>query len=155
MGVWERRYYRVLNAVLRVLLRSPLHGLRSGSVLLLEFHGRRSHKRYRIPVSYWRRAPGDVVCLTSGTWSQWWRNLDGADVSLWLRGRKLQGYAKLVTEPNRRRELVAGFLQHNTQDAQHYGVATDAAGRPLEAGLDALADSPDTHVIDIAAEGAS
>ena len=61
MGVWERRWYRVLNAVMRLLLRSPLHRLRSRRVLLLEFRGRRSGKRYLMPVSYWERSPDEVV----------------------------------------------------------------------------------------------
>ncbi len=149
MGVWERRYYRVLNAVLRVLLRSPLHGLRSGRVVLLEYHGRRSGKRYRLPVSYWQRGPAEVVCLTSTTWSRWWRNVDGADVALWLRGRRRSGRAELIADPGARRELVAGFLRQNAHDAHHYGVETDATGQPLPDGLDALAGASDTKVIAI------
>lgn len=149
MGVWERRYFRVLNSVMRILLRSPLHGLRSGRVMLLEFHGRRSGRRYRMPVSYWERSPANVVCLSSAEWSRWWRNLDGADAVLWLRGRRRAGRAELVTDPGMRRELVWGFLGKNAHDAHHYGVEADADGRPLQAGLDALADSPDTKVISL------
>jgi hypothetical protein len=149
MGVWERRYYRVLNAVTRVLLRSPLHGLRSGRVVLIEYRGRRSGKRYRLPVSYWERVPAEVVCLTSTTWSRWWRNLDGAAVALWVRGQRKSGRAELVDAPELRRELVAGFLRHNPHDAHHYGVETDAGGQPRSDGLDALAESRDTKVIAI------
>src|ERR1700710_793495 len=124
MGVWERRWYRVLNAVMRLLLRSPLHRLRSRRVLLLEFRGRRSGKRYLMPVSYWERSPDEVVCLTSDMWSVWWRNLDGADVTVWLRGAVLERRATLVTDPARRLALVSGFLRHNAHDAKHYGVET-------------------------------
>lgn len=149
MGVWERRYYRVLNAVMRVLLRSPLHGLRSGRVVLIEYRGRRSGKRYRLPVSYWQHGPAEVVCLTSTTWSRWWRNLDGADVALWVRGQRKSGRAELVDAPELRRELVAGFLRYNAHDAHHYGVESDAEGQPRSDGLDALAESRDTKVIAI------
>jgi hypothetical protein len=153
VGVWERRYYRVLNAVMRVVLRSPLHRLQSRHVLLLEFRGRRSGRRYRMPVSYWERGPADVVCLTSATWSRWWRNLDGAAVVLWVRGQRRDGRAELVTEPALRRELVSGFLAHNRQDARHYGVEVDGNGRPVAAGLTALADSPDTKVVGVRLAG--
>ena len=149
MGVWERRYYRVLNAVMRVLLRSPLHRLRSRRVLLLEFTGRRSGRRYRMPVSYWEREPGRIVCLTSATWSQWWINLDEADVVLALRGGTRAGRAALVRDPRLRQTLVAGFLRHNAHDAKHYGVERDGAGRPLDHAVRALAEAPETKVVDI------
>jgi len=149
MGVWERRYYRVLNAVMRVLLCSPLHRLRSRRVLLLEFAGRRSGRHYRMPVSYWERAPEQVVCLTSATWSRWWVNLDEADVVLRLRGHARSGRAALVRDPDLRLALVSGFLQHNAHDAHHYDVECDGGGRPLESAVRALAEAPATKVMDI------
>jgi hypothetical protein len=148
MGVWERRYYRVLNALMRVLLRSPLHGLRSRRVLLLEFQGRRSGRRYRMPVSFWARSEHEVVCLTSATWSQWWRNLDDAAVVLWLRGHPRQGHAVLIGDPALKHELVAGFLGHNAHDAHHYDVPL-AGGRPEVAAVSALAQAADTKVMQV------
>lgn len=152
MGVWERRYYRVLSSVMRVLLRSPAHRLRSRRVLLLEFRGTRSGRRYRMPVSYWERRPVTVVCLTSATWSRWWRNLDGASVVVWLRGTRRNGRAELVDDQRLKLELVSGFLRHNVDDAHHYGVVLDDTGRPTEASLAALAGSLDTKVITINVE---
>ena len=155
MGVWQRRYYRVLNAWMRFLLRSPLHRLRSGRLVLLSFAGRRSGRRYTLPVSYWQPADRVVVCLSSSTWSRWWRNLDGADVELRLRGSDRAGRAELVTDPARRLELVTGFLRENAHDARHYGVATGADGLPLGASLADLAGSDDTKVIEIALAAAA
>ncbi len=149
MTWWERRYYTVLNAVMRVLLRSPLHSLRSAHIILLEFTGRRSARRYRMPVSYWQRGEAEVICLTSTAWSRWWVNLDGAPVSVVLRGTTYGGRSELVAEPTLRVELVSGFLRHNAQDCRHYGVDTDAQGRPTAAGLTVLADAPETKVIRI------
>lgn len=149
MGVWERRYYCVLNAVMRALLRSPAHRLRSHRVLLLEFRGRRTGRCYRMPVSYWERAPVTVVCLTSAAWSRWWRNLDGAAVVVWLRGAQRNGHAELVVEHGLKVELVSGFLRHNVHDAHHYGVVLDDTGKPTEASLAALAESPETKVITV------
>jgi hypothetical protein len=152
MSWWERRYYAVLNAVMRVLLRSPLHRLRSAHIILLEFTGRRSGRRYRMPVSYWQRSDAEVICLTSTAWSRWWVNLDAAPVALVLRGLTRSGRCELVTDPALRRELVSGFLRHNLQDAHHYGVDTDPDGQPTPVGLDALADSPLTKVMRISVD---
>jgi hypothetical protein len=48
-----------------------------------------------------------------------------------------------------RRYRMPGFLRHNVHDANHYGVVLDDAGRPGEASLAALAESPDTKVITV------
>ncbi len=149
MSVWRRRYYRGLNAAMRVLLRSPLHPLRSGRVMLLEFSGRRSGRRYLIPVSYWERPAGQIICLSSTTWARWWLNLDDADVVLYLYGQKRFGHATLVDDPEVRLELISGFLRQNPQDASHYGVERDRSGRPLDSALQAFAESPTAKVIDI------
>jgi len=90
-----------------------------------------------------------VVCLTSATWSRWWRNLDGAPVVLWLRGTRRNGRAELVVDLRAKVELVSGFLRHNVHDARHYGVVLDDFGRPAEATLAALAESPETKVITV------
>lgn len=152
VSVWERRYYRVLNAVMRVLLRSPLHGLRSQRVLLLEFRGRRSGRRYRMPLSYWERGDAGVVCLTSAAWSRWWPNVVDAPVVVWLRGARVEGRAQVVAEADLKLELVAGFLRHNVHDAHHYGVELDGGECPREPSLAALARSGYTKVISVRAE---
>jgi hypothetical protein len=149
MSWWERRYYSGLNAVMRVLLRSRLHSLRSARIILLEFTGRRSGRRYRMPVSYWQPGAGEVICLTSSAWSRWWVNLDGAQVGVMLRGAARAGRCALVADPALRRELVSGFLRHNAHDAHHYGVDTDPQGRPAAEGLTSLADSAMTKVMRI------
>ena len=105
MSVWRRRYYRGLNAAMRILLRSPLHPLRSGRVLLLEFSGRRSGRRYLIPVSHWDRPAGQAICLSSTTWARWWVNLDDADVVLYIYGQRRPGHATLVDDPEVAPEL--------------------------------------------------
>jgi F420H(2)-dependent quinone reductase len=67
----------VLNPVLRVLLRSPAHRLLSGSVLLLEYSGRRSGRRYGLPVMYAAAGDGFVVMAGQPAGKTWWRNFCG------------------------------------------------------------------------------
>lgn len=68
---------RVVNPVLRALLRSPIHGLASRYVALISYTGRRSGREYTIPCFY--RDKGDEVRIAAG-WPDrkvWGRNLTG------------------------------------------------------------------------------
>lgn len=86
---------RSVNLLLRALLRSPLHRLVSGRLVLITVTGRRSGRLYTFPVAY--SASGDLVTIGVG-WPErkrWWRNLrgDGASVRLRLRGAERTGHA--------------------------------------------------------------
>ncbi len=79
---------RVVNKFPALLLRSPLHGLIIGSVLLITFNGRKSGKKYTTPITCLRE--GDTVLMTTD--SPWWKNLRGArdfaDKGPGVRGRR-------------------------------------------------------------------
>jgi F420H(2)-dependent quinone reductase len=70
MGRLERGLYRLLNVGVGLLLRSPLHGLVSGRIMLLTVTGRRSGRLFTVPVSYLRHG-GGFFCFTSGRWCAW------------------------------------------------------------------------------------
>lgn len=130
---------RALNPLVAALLRSPLHGALSGSVLLLTFTGRRSGRIYTTPVSYYRE--GDTVrCFTSRDTS-WWRNLrGGATVTLRIRGEERSGRAEAVwDDPQRVGAALRGFLTQVPRDAGYHDVRLDASGRPDEADLERAA----------------
>src|SRR3954471_23711964 len=98
--------HSVLNPTLGVLLRSPLHRLVSGGLVLITVTGRRSGREFTFPVSY--QQDGEVVRIGVG-WpeqKQWWRNLRGAGapVRLRLRGRARSGHG--VVEGNERDGVV-------------------------------------------------
>ena len=76
MGGLERGLYRLLNVGVGLLLRSPLHGLVSGRIMLLTVTGRRSGRSFTVPVSYLRYGE-NILSFTSGEWSAWWKNLRG------------------------------------------------------------------------------
>ena len=50
-----KRFQRFGNFFVIGLLRSPLHRLSSGSLLLISYRGRRSGRRFTIPVMYAER----------------------------------------------------------------------------------------------------
>ena len=92
MGRLERGLHRLLRVGVG-LLRSPLHGLVSGRIMLLAFTGRRSGRRFMVPVSYLRYG-GDILGFTSGGRGAWWKNLQGgAPAKARVRGRRISGSA--------------------------------------------------------------
>jgi hypothetical protein len=40
------------NPFVRLILRSPLHGLMSAALLLISYRGRKSGRKYSLPVQY-------------------------------------------------------------------------------------------------------
>jgi hypothetical protein len=87
------------NGFVAGLLRSPLHGLISGAVMLVSVKGRRSGRIISTPVNYVR--DGNALWTVSLPERQWWRNLrGGAPVTLRLAGRNVaaQGAARETSE---------------------------------------------------------
>lgn len=90
---------KIANPVMKWLLRSPLHGMMSKRVVLIEFTGRTSGKTYRTPVMY--ASCDDGIVVSTSRDYLWWRNLrGGAAVRLWLRGRELRGHANTSEDPD-------------------------------------------------------
>jgi len=85
---------RIANPFVSLLLRSPLHGLFSRSVLLMTVTGRRSGRPIIFPVQY--AARGDDLLVVSRANRRWWRNLEGgAPVTVLLRGKTRTGFAEV------------------------------------------------------------
>ena len=118
----------LLNRVMSAVLRSPLHGIASRSVMLITFSGRKSGSSYTTPISYLRE--GDMVKAFSH--ARWTKNLaGGAPVTLNIRNKEYHGQADLVTDD---KETIARELQQflNTvrSDARFYQVKFDEDGTP-------------------------
>ena len=87
---------RVVNPVLVALLRSPLRGLLSRHVMLITVTGRRTGRRYAVPVQYVRRSDGVYVVSRRGR--RWWRNLEGGGpVMLTNGGQRFTGEGRVLS----------------------------------------------------------
>jgi deazaflavin-dependent oxidoreductase (nitroreductase family) len=98
-----------MNSVVRSILESPLHGLLSGSLMLVTYTGRVSDRTFTIPVMYARHG-GDLLVYVGGHERKtWWRNLrGGAPVHVHVRGDDLAGVARVVDGES---ELRADYLE--------------------------------------------
>ena len=92
---WQKLY----NPIVRLLLRSPLHGLLSNSTMLVIFAGRESRKSNTTPVNYvW---DDHMLLVVSPEGRLWWRNLrGGAAVTVRVREQTFRG----LGEPSRKKK---------------------------------------------------
>ncbi|NDJ78923.1 MAG: nitroreductase family deazaflavin-dependent oxidoreductase [Chloroflexi bacterium] len=116
--------FRVVNPLMKTILRSPLHRLVSGQIMLLSFTGRKSGRRYTTPVGYVQ----DGTVLFIFTQSAWWKNLrDGAPVKVRLRERTADGTATATDDPEQVAAGLRAFIDDKGPDALfRLGVSLDA-----------------------------
>jgi hypothetical protein len=97
-----------MNPLIRGLLRSPLHRLLSGQLLLLGYTGRVSGRRYSIPIGYFAWDEGSILSFSG---SRWWTNLrDSQPVSLTIKGVRQKAAPTVVDSLDARVELLGEFV---------------------------------------------
>ena len=120
--------YRVINPIMAALLRSPLHKLLSNSLMLLSFQGRKTGKRYSIPVGYVEQGK-QLFLFSHSAWAKNFRG--GAPVNLRLRGAARQGRATLTEDPTTIAKMVQLMVDRNGEKmAKRMGLLTDEPGPP-------------------------
>ena len=132
----ENSIYRIVNPFMKVLLRSPLHGIASGSLALLRFRGRKSGLEFVTPLSYVREN-GTVYFLSAHS-TGWWMNLreESTPVSIEIARETVTGKARLWDgDSEELRAHVRRFLTALPRDAKVYGIKLDESRRPVEESL--------------------
>jgi F420H(2)-dependent quinone reductase len=119
---------KAVNPFVRLLLRSPLHGMLSDTLLLLTYRGRKSGKRYTIPVAY-SRAGDEVSVFTDHAW---WKNLrGGAPVIVEIKRQRYKGAAETISDDQA--VIAAALLAHLREHpgiARSYHIPVDDHKRP-------------------------
>lgn len=118
-----------INPLIVGILRSPLHGLLSTGLLLLTVTGRRTGRRYTIPVGYQRDGNRYVILVSKARRKNWWRNyIDPAPVELCVKGTERRGMAWVVQPESFefRKNAERTFRRLPWLSAQ-FGFAYDAA----------------------------
>jgi hypothetical protein len=124
--------YKVVNPAMKAILRSPLHRLISNDLMVLIYEGRKSGKRFMIPVGYLQQ--GNSLYLFSH--SPWWKNFrGGAPVGVRLRGELRRGVATVIEDPAKIAEIVRMLVEKRGEAmAKRMGMIAeerDAAGQPV------------------------
>jgi hypothetical protein len=112
----------IINPVVTFLLRSPVHGICSNSLMLITFTGRKSRRKFTTPVRY-VPVDGVIRCFTSAT-TLWWRNLKGgADVMLRVAGKEAWYRADAIFgQPERIKSALIHYLALFPQDAAYHDI---------------------------------
>jgi hypothetical protein len=117
-----------LNLVMRGVLATPvLHRAVSDRILVLDVIGRKSGKRYRIPVGY----TPDGANLLIGTAGRWRRNLIADRPVEYVRARRRsRAAAEVVTDEGHCIELYRRILTHNPVHGRFAGIRSEPDGAP-------------------------
>jgi deazaflavin-dependent oxidoreductase (nitroreductase family) len=123
----------LVNRVVRGLLRTPLVSRLIGSRLITVYvAGRKSGRRYAVPVAYTRHE-GDLLI---GTQFGWGRNLrTGEAVAIRLKGRRRLADVQVLTEEKGVAGAYAVMARDNHGFARFNSIGFDAAGNPVPADL--------------------
>ncbi len=127
-------YQNALNVLMRGLLRTPLIARGIGRRLLV-FHlvGRKSGKKYDIPVAYTRHEGKLLVGVVA---KKWVANIrEDAPVSITLQGRRRLADAVLRRDEQSVVRLFGVIARDNKAHAAFSGVGFDPDGTPHQADL--------------------
>ncbi len=123
--------FPILNRAMRILLRSPLHGVMSDNVMVIHFIGRKTGRRRATPVRYLRESDDALFCLT-GQETGWWHNFkERSTVELRLAGRRVSASALAITDDAVRKEAaIRRMLARFPGDAAYHGIAVKRGQEP-------------------------
>jgi F420H(2)-dependent quinone reductase len=129
---------RLGNPIVAALLRSPLHGLLDPSMLLLHVTGRKTGRRYDIPVNY-VDVDGRLTIVTVARWRVNLRG--GADVEVTWRGRQRRMHALLDEDPASVAVTYRTIVDRLgwPKAARHLGISVPAGHPPTVLDLKAAA----------------
>ena len=108
------RLLRLANPFVRAVLSSRLHGALSGRLVLVAYSGRRSGRRFRIPLRYAPTADGAVVAVAlRPEGKEWWRAFAPAGpATLTLRGADVTAHGQVSAGVARAAALEAYLARY-------------------------------------------
>lgn len=112
------RLFRAVNPAVNRLLGSPLHGVMSDILILLHFTGRRSGRRYDLPVGY----AGDGERFYISTDKRWCHNLRGGQrIEVTYRGTRMPAVTDVLDEPETMADAYGTMLRLGPRYATRLG----------------------------------
>ena len=105
---------RAVNPLLGLLLRAPVLGAAGKSMMVLSFTGRKSGRRYSVPVSA-HRIDHDLYALAGAPWRLNFRG--GAAAEVLHGGKTTTMHGELIEDPSAVADL-------SRRSAEQYGVKT-------------------------------
>jgi ABC-type molybdate transport system ATPase subunit len=128
-------FWRLINPLVVLILRSPLHFLASKNLIFITFKGRKSKKTYNIPVSYHREG-NELIALTLKQ-NLWWKNLKMLNTTqITLLGKKEDvGLTIVDKDTHFIKEKMRELIIEKPIDAYFAKVKLDKNKLPIEEDL--------------------
>ncbi len=128
-GAHNLELSRIYNPIMKLVLRSPLHGVMSKNTMLITYTGRRSGKTYTTPVNYLQE--DNEITIFSLRHRTWWRNLrDGAQVTVKIKGKTLKATTQAIEDNKTVAKGLLTYLQKRPQYAKYFQVTLNPDGQP-------------------------
>lgn len=109
------------NSFISWVLRSPLHGMLSNTMLLITVKGIKTGKTYTTPVEYFRQ-DGSLWIMTFRR-RTWWKNLrDGAQVTLLLKGKPVLAFAEIDLDEGSVEARLHEYVKYMPHTAKPLGI---------------------------------
>lgn len=119
---------RIVNPVMKALLRSPLAPVFGGRLMVLGLTGRRSGRAIEVPVGQ-HDVDGVVTVVGGGRWKLNLRG--GAPVQVWLNGRRRTGRGELVEDPEETARVMRLLLERQgVENARTLGLVVNGERMP-------------------------
>lgn len=116
------------NDFMAWVLRSPLHGMLSNGMMLITITGRKTGKTYTTPVGYY--VEGEYLWVITSRERKWWKNLQGgAQVSLLLKRKPVQGIADVELDEKAVEARMYEYIRHVPQAAKPMKIRVED-GKP-------------------------
>jgi hypothetical protein len=125
------------------LLRSPLHGLFSGNIMVMHIRGVKSGKLYRVPVNY---VTVEDECrkrllVTSERQRTWWCNLrDRIKLDLTFKGKQTPATAQAFVGQTEVSTGLRAYFQASPRSARFFGIDLTPEGTVQVDDLNQLAE---------------
>jgi len=117
------------------LLRRGWMGPASDILMVITTTGRKSGKQHSIPIGYLRDGD-DIVVLTSGNPSNWFRNvLASGTAILEIKKEKLNVRGELITDETERQRIFAMYRQNEKYFKSNFGIEITSPENELQAAL--------------------
>ena len=128
-------FWRLINPLVVLILRSPLHFLASKNLIFITFKGRKSKKTFNIPVSYHREG-NELIALTLKQ-NLWWKNLKMLNTTqITLLGKKEDvGLTIVDKDTHFIKEKMRELIIEKPIDAYFAKVKLDKTKLPIEEDL--------------------
>ena len=121
------RVFRVLNPFMRLVLHLPIRPMQE-RLMLLSYTGRRSGRRFTVPLSFVEDADGSLLVPGGGAWKL---NLDtGRPVAIRLRRKHRAARPEVIHDLAEIERLLPRLVRGNPRAEGFIGVPMGPQGRP-------------------------